>query len=491
MRPGRPHESRRGAGRVHVSIRAPTVRPGRPDTDNSSDTHTPFQSAPRPCGRGDSFGTNIIWRAPPVSIRAPTARPGRHKYFLALAPANEFQSAPRPRGRGDMFAVSGSLHKPWVSIRAPTARPGRQARIATDAAWNKFQSAPRPRGRGDHEDEMGARADKRFNPRPDRAAGATPEAAVGGIPLHVSIRAPTARPGRLEIERAASSDITGFNPRPDRAAGATRHRSLRQQELKRFNPRPDRAAGATSSSARFNASIFVSIRAPTVRPGRPTYGRNKGGAYASFNPRPDRAAGATHRCVQPVAEVKVSIRAPTVRPGRHRRSRQHLSIGIVSIRAPTVRPGRPAALDASESVVSFQSAPRPCGRGDLSAVFTVNVNTSFNPRPDRAAGATDEHGHGHGHGHGHELVSIRAPTVRPGRPASFRVLGANQSFQSAPRPCGRGDLSRDASCCARMRFNPRPDRAAGATSWNTSCTCAYRVSIRAPTVRPGRQKTRE
>jgi hypothetical protein len=63
-----------------------------------------------------------------------------------------FQSAPRPCDRGDMYTVLNQMIPDTVSIRAPALRPGRRA-TAVVAAETKFVSirAPalrpgRPRG---------------------------------------------------------------------------------------------------------------------------------------------------------------------------------------------------------------------------------------------------------------------------------------------------------------------------------------------------------
>ena len=184
-------------------------------------------------------------------------------------------------------------------------------------------------------------------------------------------------------------------------------------------------------------------------------------SFTRFNPRPDRAAGATF---QP-------------------------------------RVGRSASM-------SFQSAPRPCGRGDRRVSPSAARRTSFNPRPDRAAGATRFQSRvarvalvsiraptvrpgrlimvapiPH-----QSVVSIRAPTVRPGRRTPRTTPPRTELFQSAPRPCGRGDLSSISSARRIRCFNPRPDRAAGATHNMDLTPCGGSVSIRAPTVRPGRHK---
>ncbi len=227
-----------------------------------------------------------------------------------------------------------------VSIRAPTVRPGRQIKNDPRVAWVEFQSAPRPCGRGDR--------------------------------FHGACRC---------IGR-------GFNPRPDRAAGATRLRCA-----------SDNRHG-------------VSIRAPTVRPGRPRHVNHS------------------------VAARLVSIRAPTVRPGRQTTPRHWIGTSMFqSAPRPCGRGDSTSAISASR-VASFQSAPRPCGRGDKRSAPRGCPHARFNPRPDRAAGAT----RCGLNSRRSVCVSIRAPTVRPGRLFELHPPPRLLTFQSAPRPCGRGDL---------------------------------------------------
>ena len=84
-----------------------------------------------------------------VSIRAPVTRPGRPNTTAALAEISKFQSAPRSRDRGD-FRENFSL-----------------------AARAVFQSAPRSRDRGDALPGRCLPNNRRFNPRPGHATGAT------------------------------------------------------------------------------------------------------------------------------------------------------------------------------------------------------------------------------------------------------------------------------------------------------------------------------
>ncbi len=298
-----------------------------------------------------------------------------------------------------------------------------------------FQSAPRPCGRGDRGATRQLPPPTGFNPRPDRAAGAT----------------------RRRSEPRAASRC--FNPRPDRAAGATQPGPLSPASSCCFNPRPDRAAGATRRDSEHLYYPSVSIRAPTVRPGRLSGGGDLGElagvSIRAPTVRPGRLIERGHLR----APISVSIRAPTVRPGRRVKLNPNPHTRQVSIRAPTVRPGRPARQRAKPGrrEVSIRAPTvRPGRRG---FVHSVADQLGFNPRPDRAAGATSKR--------------CTPPSI--------------VTFQSAPRPCGRGDGSKRVARRRKSCFNPRPDRAAGATPECRVVDSVRCVSIRAPTVRPGRQ----
>ncbi len=127
-----------------------------------------------------------------------------------------------------------------------------------------------------------------------------------------------------------------------------------------------------------------------------------------------------------------------------------------------MRPGRPNWMGSTGISRSFQSAPRPCGRGDACILCSATIAACFNPRPDRAAGATS-----------------RSRTSRRKRgsfnPRPDRAAGATFLVRSA---CGfaagfnpRPDRAAGATRVTRFEphpppsFNPRPDRAAGATTY--------------------------
>jgi hypothetical protein len=102
-------------------------------------------------------------------------------------------------------------------------------------------------------------------------------------------------------------------------------------------------------------------------------------------------------------------------------------------------------------VNGFQSAPRPCGRGDLAQLAKDNQTKAFQSAPNFCQNLLQD------------SVSIRAPALRPGRPGRHggqrreicfnprpglatgaTLLLANVRrhhlrFQSAPRSCDRGD----------------------------------------------------
>ena len=177
--------------------------------------------------------------------------------------ARGFQSAPRPRGRGDRAAQDGPHHAGGFNPRPARAggatgaagrrlghtkcfnpRPARAGGATSTCSRRSlppspFQSAPRPRGRGDKAVTAEGVFTTSFNPRPARAGGATrrrtsrrragacfnprPARAGGATRLtgpgqqhgDVSIRAPPARAGRLELLRETQLDIVFQSaPRP-------------------------------------------------------------------------------------------------------------------------------------------------------------------------------------------------------------------------------------------------------------------------------------
>ncbi len=156
-----------------VSIRAPRLRAGRlrrvhagvgaslfqsapracARGDEARDTadhrRAQFQSAPRACARGDAMPAHSASWATQVSIRAPRLRAGRPTTAAAPAHPLPFQSAPRACARGDQAVPAIA----WLA--------------------HEFQSAPRACARGDQEGPSLPAADRRFNPRPALARGAT------------------------------------------------------------------------------------------------------------------------------------------------------------------------------------------------------------------------------------------------------------------------------------------------------------------------------
>ena len=137
-----------------VPIRASPVRARRPEYRSPQSTISEFQSAPRPCGRGDTVA----------------------EYFGAWL--ESFQSAPRPCGRGDLRETGGG---DWAGTFQSAPRPcGRGDLLAAlnSGQPDAFQSAPRPCGRGD-------------GPAVARAAHGYP----------VSIRASPVRARRHQVKR--------------------------------------------------------------------------------------------------------------------------------------------------------------------------------------------------------------------------------------------------------------------------------------------------
>jgi hypothetical protein len=140
-------------------------------------------------------------------------------------------------------------------------------------------------------------------------------------------------------------------------------------------------------------------------------------------------------------------------------------------------------------VNGFQSAPRPCGRGDLAQLAKDNQTKAFQSAPNFCQNLLQD------------SVSIRAPALRPGRHAvawhhyhalSFNprpglATGATWSawrpaarnmFQSAPRSCDRGDLFQKINRAAPHGFQSAPrscDRGdCGSSNWRSrKCFVAH------------------
>ena len=178
-----------------------------------------------------------------------------------------------------------------------------------------------------------------------------------------------------------------------------------------FNPRPALARGATGKDGPAGPGFEVSIRAPRSRAGRPDMIEQLKGYFG------------------------VSIRAPRSRAGR-RGGRGRACGAWVFQSAPRARArGDGNAAPAAAQQVEFQSAPRARARGDARAAPAPTPSRCFNPRPALARGATDAQAGDPGA----ELVSIRAPRSRAGRPLADEAHRLACLFQSAPRARARGD----------------------------------------------------
>jgi len=122
-----------------VPIRASPVRARRPEYRSPQSTISEFQSAPRPCGRGDVCAVHLQVRSPCVSIRASPVRARRPW-------AN---SPPSPCARGDQRGIAGGGRLGlFQSAPRPCGR-GDADKVLTARGVSTFQSAPRPCGRGD------------------------------------------------------------------------------------------------------------------------------------------------------------------------------------------------------------------------------------------------------------------------------------------------------------------------------------------------------
>ncbi len=204
-----------------------------------------------------------------------------------------------------------------------------------------FQSSPVPKdGRYD---APGAAVFNlyRFNPRPSRRTGATPN--------------------RSPIAGTSSC----FNPRPSRRTGATRDRRAGSEQTRSFNPRPSRRTGATDIDIG-EGKIGQEFQSSPVP---------KDGRY-HCSVRHDRASGEVSILARPEGRA--------LRPLALRRSRGQR----VSILARPEGRALHMVFRAYVAVNEFQSSPVPKdGRYQDQSEFS-RFSHSFNPRPSRRTGAT-------------------------------------------------------------------------------------------------------
>ena len=158
----------------------------------------------------------------------------------------------------------------------------------------------------------------------------------------------------------------------------------------------------------------------------------------------------------------------------------------VSIRAPVVRPERPAHGD-SQAAARHGFNPRSGCETGATSVGSVMATTgwSFNPRSGCETGAT--------HAQNRRLplrkVSIRAPVVRPERRALATLYVRTRNRFNPRSGCETGATwerfldNRQVLC-----FNPRSGCETGATLQVDVWLSRRDVSIRAPVVRPERQR---
>ena len=250
--------------------------------------------------------------------------------------------------------------------------------------------------------------------------------------------------------------LQGFNPRPSRKRGATAESMMRLTVLPvfqssplsqegRYGPRPPRARGSRAVSilaplARGALPLTSSVwnmytpfqSSPLSQEGRYEASKPVFTAYSCFNPRPSRKRGATDYQKQLHQSIGVSILAPLARGAlRSRRPRPSTS-GSVSILAPLAR----GALHALDSTTlgndEFQSSP-----------------LSQEGRYLRAAIQDD----------------------------------AGEVFQSSPLSQEGRYVQNSRDCHDAVRFNPRPSRKRGATTWTPDREPWSSVSILAPLAR--------
>ena len=199
------------------------------------------------------------------------------------------------------------------------------------------------------------------------------------------------------------------------ARGDCRRPGLRDRQ-RCFNPRPAHPRGATWDEYQQHRHIWVSIRAPRTRAGRPA------------------------RALTVPQDLRVSIRAPRTRAGRPTitcttspastfqsaprapaRGDSYFNWPDVILFQFQSAPRAPARGDIKPDVTlrilsRFQSAPRAPARGDQAVPISRLESKSFNPRPAHPRGATSHERADSGIG---AVVSIRAPRTRAGRLVSI------------------------------------------------------------------------
>ena len=109
---------------------------------------------------------------------------------------------------------------------------------------------------------------------------------------------------------------------------------------------------------------------------------------------------------------------------------------------------------------SFQSAPRPRGRGDFSRLPKCQQVIRFNPHPAHVGGVTQDV-----RGVVHSFCRFNPHPAHVGGVTQIvpALTFSCTAFQSAPRPRGRGDLARPSRPRASGCFNPHPAHVGGVT----------------------------
>ena len=162
--------------------------------------------------------------------------------------------------------------------------------------------------------------------------------------------------------RRVNAIMAPFQSAPRPCGRGDRHARTRERRRLSFNPRLARAGEATGYGAYAFHVRGVSIRASPVRARRPDIELNA------------------------LSVIVVSIRASPVRARRPGESARRMGAVLVSIRASPVRARRRGNWLGVTSNNGFQSAPRPCGRGDVTsdAIFNLSHKVSIRASPVRA-----------------------------------------------------------------------------------------------------------
>ena len=303
----------------------------------------------------------------------------------------------------------------------------------------------------------------RFNPRPTRRSGATRRfTKAGDVILFQS--SPNPKVGRYQPGRARSQRGKRFQSSPNPKVGRyTQWQTLTPRLLQCFNPRPTRRSGATAVYGAGRAELLVSILAQpegrALRPGphsaRPDPRR--------FNPRPTRRSGATWRPPWLFCLTKKFQSSPNPKVGRYNNYVAEYNAERQFQSSPNPKVGRYEQWAHSAEVrQEFQSSPNPKVGRYHRPRRNPRRRKCFNPRPTRRSGATGKAAQDPA---AYQVSILAQPEGRALHRSRHAARGPTRTFQSSPNPkVGRYQLFSCRSQCRWPCFNPRPTRRSGATA---------------------------